>query len=144
MEGRKKKEKKRRRRKSVEIFLHPTIKIHDFPDAFTESIPLIISNPIPSSHLFSSSVFISIFPSLEHMHLSIFLSFSIISIHLLLFISRTHTSCHLPMIFSLSPFISSFSSHEPTVFCYSLPRLSSSLSCHLFSLVHSVKKSHQY
>lgn len=107
--NRHKRERTRKRREEeeivLEINLHPTIKTHDFLDAFTESIPLIIFNHIPSSHLFSSSLFISIFPSLEHMHLSIFLYFFIISFRIFFFLQLNPHLLSSFHLFSLSPFI---------------------------------------
>lgn len=111
---REKRERRRKRREEEEnvlelIILHPTIKTNDFLDAFSKPTHLIISNSGQSSHLFSSSSFISIFSSLEPMHLPVFLFTFIISIHILRFMNRTHTSSHHLISFHL--FHSSLSFH---------------------------------
>lgn len=48
------------------LLLHPTIKAHDFLDAFIETLDYLLI------YIFSSCSFISIFSSLEPMHLPIF------------------------------------------------------------------------
>ena len=126
-----KRESRRKRREEGNVrelfLLHPTIKIHDFLDVFTELTPLIISNARPSSHLvhlfpsfhpsnlcifqfsylFSPSPFRFFFSSVKPTPLPIFSSLFAFSIHLHLFISWTHRIFLFSTLFTLISILSS-------------------------------------